>query len=149
MASAEDFEELDYAFIREQIFHPSWVPDPVPSEAWRGIVQENRALVPDPVPTAEGPPTVYAAWNIVYDEFEGDYEGQGAPVRYGRLTVARFIQKGASKGPLRKLRAAILKQLGSAPDEPLGFDVQQARTVTVGYVGGWFVENLVVPFAGG
>lgn len=150
MATAEDFEEQDYRFIREQIFHPTWTPDPVPSAEWRGIVQENTRIVPDPAPTGESDrPTVYAAWKIDYDEFESDYGGTGAPVRYGRLTVARFIEKGAKKGPLRKLRTAILKQLQAAPDEPLGFNVQDARSVTVGYVSGWFVENLVVPFCGG
>jgi hypothetical protein len=150
MATAGDYEEVDYAFIREQIFHPAWIPDPLPSESWRGIVQENSAIDPDPVPSFDTTaPTIYAAWKIDYDEVEGCYEGHGAPVRYGRLVVARFVQKGARKGPMRKLRDAILKQVEAAPDDPLGFDVQTARTVTVGYVGPWFVENLVIPFAGG
>ncbi len=147
---ADDFEELDYAHVREQIFPSDWTPDPLPSEAWRGLVQENSYLVPDPAPTGRlEAPTVYAAWKLDYDDFESDYGGEGAPVRYGRLTVARFIEKGAKKGPLRKLRTAILRRLLDVPDEPLGFDVQKARSVTVGYSGPWFVENLVIPFCGG
>jgi hypothetical protein len=149
MSSAEDYEETDYAFVRG-LFPPDWTPDPMPSAAWRGIVQENTAIDPDPAPSGRmEAPTVYAAWKIVYDEIEGDYEDEGAPVRYGRLQVARFIEKGARKGPLRLLRRAILRQLAGAPDEPLGFDIQAARSVTVGYIGPWFVENLDIPFAGG
>lgn len=148
MASASDFEESDYAFVRG-LFPPDWTPDPLPSTAWRGIVQENGILDPNPAPTGRmESPTVYAAWKLDYDDFDGCYEGDVAPVRYGRLTVARYIEKGARKGPLRKLRTAILDKLADAPDDPLGFNVQQARSVAVGYVGPWFVENLVVPFAG-
>lgn len=150
MSTAAGFEEGDYQFIREHIFPPGWTPDPLPSDGWVAIVQENSYLTPDPAPSGNmEAPTVYAAYKLEYDDFESDYGGQGAPVRYGRLTVARFLEKGAKKGPLRKLRTAILQQLQEAPDEPLGFDCQAAKSVTVGYVGGWFVENLVVPFCGG
>lgn len=152
MSSADGYEETDYAFVRA-LFPPGWLPwEPgeTPFASWCGIVQENSAIVPDPAPTGRmETPTLYAAWKIVYDELEGDYEGGGAPVRYGRLQVARFIEKGTRKGPLRRLRAAILRHLMDAPDDPLGFDVQAARTVTVGYIGPWFVENLDIPFAGG
>lgn len=150
MATVEDFEEVDYAFVREQIFSPDWTPDPMPSSNWAGIVPQNVFLVPDPQPATSGDPTVYAAWNLIYDSLEGDYGDESAPVRDGRLTVARYLQKGALEGPLRILRRAILARIAATQEDgPLNFQLQRARSVPVGYVGDWFVVNLVIPFAGG
>lgn len=149
-AAPTDYEETDFAFVRDLFV--DWTPDPMPSAAWAGIVQENGALTPDPEPTGKTEaPTVYAAWTLTYDTLDGDYEGKSAPVRYGRLTVARYTEPGSRKGALRKLRAALLNRLAQANalDGPIGFDLQGSKPVAVGFVGGgWFVENLVVPFAG-
>lgn len=150
MATVEDFEEVDYAFVREQIFSPDWTPDPMPSSNWAGIVPQNVFLVPDPQPATSGDPTVYAAWSLTYRSFEGDFEDEAAPVREGDLTVAGYLQKGAMEGYLRQLRRAIRARIKTtAADGPLSFVLQDARVVNVGYVGGgWFVQNFVIPFTG-
>lgn len=154
MATALDYEEIDFAFVREEIFGEDedgnpWVPDPLPSTGWAGIVPENEYLVPDPAPASSGPPTIYAAWSLIYDDVDGDFEDIQAPIRSGRLMVARYLQKGARTGYNRILRRAILARLADVADGPLGFSLQESRTITVGFVGPWFVQNLAVPFSGG
>lgn len=149
MPSEADWEEEDYAFVRG--LFEGWTPDPLPSPAWRGIVQEGRGLKPDPEPTGKAEqPTLYAAWAISYTRLIGDYGGDTAPVRYGEVVVSRFIEPGVGKGPLRLLRRAILAQLdGADEDGPLTLNPRAARSVKVGYVAGWYVENVVIPFCGG
>lgn len=150
MATVETYREEDHAFVREEIFPPSWVPDPMPSTAWLGIVQDGENLVPDPQPTTEGEPTVFGAWDLVYDEFHGDFEGQGAPIRYGRLRVTGLIQKGGPMGYLSRFFRAVCKQVLAAPtDGPLGFDPQEAKPVPLGNAGPWRLELLEIPFGPG
>lgn len=150
MPTAEDYEERDHAFVREEIFSPDWTPDPLPSTAWRGIVQDGEYLVPDPQPTTSGDPTVSGAWDLVYDELAGDYGGEAAPVRYGRLRVTGLIQKGAMMGHMRRFFRAVRKQIGAAPeDSPLDFNVQTAKPVPLGNVGPWRVFMVEFPFCGG
>lgn len=148
MALLETFEDEDYAYVRG--LFEGWTPDPMPSPNWLGIVQENSAL--DPMPTPSGKteaPTVYAAWTMDCDDTEGDYAGEQAPCRWGRLTVACFTEPGARKGALRKLRNAIRKLLDAEDDGILAFDLQNAKVLRVGEVaGGWYVENFVIPFVG-
>lgn len=159
MATAEDYEEVDFEFIRREVFPPGWAPPwtppaeaPEESEPWTwfGISQNYAYLTPPPEPSSDTTkPSLFAVWRLVYDEVEGDYGGQSAPVRYGRLIVERYLQKGQKAGQMRYLRTALLNQLQDVPDDPLGFDVQGAKTVPVGYAGPWLVENLVIPFCGG
>jgi hypothetical protein len=153
MATTGDYEESDFEFIRTEIFPPGWAPPSSSSPepwTWFGIAHVYSYLVPPPEPSTDTTrPSMFAAWRLVYDEVEGDYGGQSAPVRYGRLIVERYLQKGLKGGQLRLLRTALLDQLQTAPDEPLGFDVQEAKTVPVGFVGPWLQENLVIPFCGG
>lgn len=155
MATAEDYEEVDYTFVREEVLPSAWAPPnpntPHPEPwTWFGIVQDNTRLPVDPTPsTNTARPSMYAVWRLDYDEVQGDYGGQAAPVRYGRLIVALYLQKGAKEGHLRMLRTALLRQINAAPDEPLGFTVQEAKGVTIGYIGPWYVENEVIPFCGG
>lgn len=148
MSSLLDFEDDDYEFVRE--LFEGWTPDPLPSDKWRGIVQENSALDPAPTPTGKmQAPTVYAAWTMDVDETRGDFSGSQAPCRWGRLTVACFTEPGARKGALRKLRKALRALLDAQVDGALEFDVQNAKTQRVGEVaGGWYVENFVCPFVG-
>lgn len=149
MATATGYRKTDFAHVRQTIFAPSWTPS-LPSATWAGIVPEGGTLVPDPAKSTDSTkPTVYAAWNLRYDTVEGDYGGTSAPVRYGKLNVAGYIEKGALPGPLEDLRSIILTLLDAAPDDPIGFTVQEADVVTNGYIGSWFVQTLVVPFCGG
>lgn len=150
MPTAEDFEEIDHRFVREEIFSRDWTPDPMPSSAWAGIVQDGEYLVPDPEPTAAGDPTVYGAWDLVYDQLQGDYGGESAPVRYGRVRVTGLIQKGAMMGHLRRFFRAVRSQIDAAPDGgPLDFDVQTAKPVPLGNVGPWRLFMVEFPFCGG
>lgn len=149
MATAEDYEEVDHAFVRQQIFGPDWTPDPMPSTAWRGIVQDGEALKDDPQPTSSGDPTIYGAWDLIYDTLEGCYEDVGAPVRYGRLRVTGLLQKGAATGYLRIFFRAIRRRVADAPpDGPLGFTIQEARPVPLQAVGSWRLFMIEFPFAG-
>lgn len=150
MPTAEDYEEIDHAFVRESVFPAAWVPDPMPSTAWRGIVEDGQYLVPDPQPTTSGEPTVYGAWDLVYDRLDGDYGGTGAPVRYGRLRVTGLIQKGAMMGHLKRFFRAARKQALAAPEGgPLDFDVQKAKPVPLGNAGPWRLQMIEIPFCGG
>jgi hypothetical protein len=153
MATAKSYEEGDHKFVRETVLPDGWEPPSASSPApwtWWGIVHAYSYLVPAPEPTTDTTkPSMFAAWRLVYDEVQGDYGGQVPPVRYGRLIVERYLQKGLRGGQLRQLRTALLNQIDTAPDEPLGFDVQQAKTVPVGFKGPWLQENLVIPFCGG
>lgn len=149
MPTAETYEEEDYAFVRQEIFGPGWVPDPLPSSAWRGIAQDGEYLSPDPTPTSSGDPTVYGAWDLVYDNLEGCYEDAGAPVRYGRLRVTGLVQKGARTGYLKTFFRAVRRRVAEAPpDGPLGFNLQEAKPVPLGFVGQWRLQMLEFPFAG-
>ena len=149
MPLMEEYEEEDFRFVKR--LFDEWVPDPLPSDNWRGIVANNGALVPPPVPTGKPEqPTVYAAWALDVDDTEGDYEGENAPVRYGRLTVACFTEPGCRSGPLLLLRKALRKLVDALPDDgSIYLDIQAARPIRVGEVGGWYVENFVIPFVGG
>lgn len=147
MATAEDYREKDHAWVREEIFSPSWVPDPMPSTAFLGIVQDGEFLVPDPQPTSSGEPTVYGAWDLVYDELQGDFEDTAAPIRYGRLRVTGLIQKGGQMGHLNRFFRAVRRRVAAAPtDGPLGFDCQAAKPIPLGNAGPWRLEMLEFPF---
>jgi len=149
MPTAEDFEEIDHRFVREDIFSPSWTPDPMPSSAWRGIVQDGEYLVPDPQPTTAGEPTVYGAWDLVYDSVEGDFEDVGAPIRQGRLRITGLIQKGAMMGHLRQFFKAAKRRVGNATsDGPLGFCLQETKLVPLGNHGPWRLQMIEIPFVG-
>lgn len=150
MATAEDYEEVDHAFVRQEIFAPDWTPDPIPSTAWRGIVQDGEYLVPDPQPTSAGEPTVYGAWDLVYDDLAGDFEDESAPIRYGRLRVTGLIQKGGMMGHLRRFFRAVRRQVAAAPpDGPLGFTIQECKPVPLGNVGPWRLQMIEIPFGPG
>ena len=67
------------------------------------------------------------------------------------MTVARYLEALAGKEPMRNFRRAVLNRIDAveaAADTPLCFDIQGAKTVTVGFLGPWFVENLTIPFVG-
>lgn len=149
MATAATYAKEDKAFVRQAIFGPGWTPDPLPSSAWRGIVQDGEYLSPDPAPTASGDPTLYGAWDLVYDNLEGCFEDVGAPVRYGRLRVTGLLQKGARLGYLDAFFETVCQRIGqSPPDGPIGFTVQEAKPVPLGYVGQWRLQMLEFPFSG-
>lgn len=149
--AADDYEDIDYAYVRDLVFPPGWTPWPSEpgNPKWHGMLAENAYFPEDPIPSGQEGPTIYAGWRIDYDTLESDYEGESSPARWGRLTVERYLEKGAKKEALRRLATAIKRTLDSAPEGPIGFDLQRAKPVRVGYVGGWYVENLVIPFCGG
>ena len=146
--AADDYRETDYAYVRD-VFPPGWTPDPLPSPKWHGMLQENGYFPEDPIPSGQEGPTIYAGWVLEYDLFEGDYEGESAPARWGRLTFDRYLEAGAKKRALRLLETAIIRALDTAPEGPMGFDLQSAKPVWVGFVGGWYLEKLVISFCGG
>ena len=152
MPTTLDYEQLDYEHVR--VLLEGWTPDPLPTPNWRGLVQENRPIQGGaPVPSGNAAePTMFGAWNLTYDELDGDYEGATAPVRNGRLTIGLFTEPGAGKGALRQIRSELRQLLDAhVADAPIEFDVQLAKTVKVGQTGGgaWFAENFIVPFVGG
>lgn len=149
MPTAATYETDDAVYVRG-LFN-GWTPDPLPSPGWAGIVEEGKALVPNPVPsTSQEAPTIYAVYGLRYSRTVGCYEGTVAPVRYGRLIVGRFIQAdGVDIGALRLLRKAIVSLLEDAPEGPLDFDTQAAVSEAVARADSGFVaQNLVVPFVG-
>ncbi len=149
MATVGTYKALDRAFVREGIFSPGWVPDPLPSSAWLGIVQDGEYLVPDPAPRSSGDPAIYGAWDLVYDELQGCYEESGAPVRWGRLRVTGLLQKGARTGYLDTFFEAVVARVAAAePDGPLGFTLQEAKPVALGNLGPWRLQMLEIPFVG-
>jgi hypothetical protein len=149
MPTAADYETADAVYVRG-IFN-GWTPDPLPSLGWAGVVEEGKALVPNPAPSAsQESPTIYAVYGLRYGRTVGDYEGLSCPVRFGRLIIGRFMQAdGVDVGALRLLRQAIVALLEEAPDGPLCFDTQAAISEPVVRADSGFVaQNLVVPFVG-
>lgn len=147
-----EWEAADRAYVAS-IFPESWAPStPSPFPAtWKTIVMSGQAIVPAPIPTpVPGPPTLFAVWELVYDRLLGDLGDEQAPVRFGRLVIAGFLQGGARTGPLSLLRKALRAALDQAAEGPLDFTVQLARPLRVGEHGsGFWQENLIVPFSGG
>lgn len=148
MSAATDFEVDDYTYVAD--FLDGWIPSPLPSDNWRGIVAENRSLDPAPAPTGDrGAPTLFLVWALEYDELHGCMDPTQAPVRRGRWLGAAYSEPSAGRGHVLRLFQEVREHVEAQPEGRLIFFTDEARTRRVGLQGDWYVDALEIPFAGG
>ncbi len=146
--SSADWEALDFAAVSALL--SGWVPSPLPSTNWKGIVHESEDFDPQPAPSRDASqPTVFAVWDLDYTKLDPSMDSTEAAPRWGEVIVGIYSQPGALIGPILAAAQALRALFVNDPAARLSFSPDLALPRRVGRKGPWYVRGLRIPFCTG